>query len=52
MNSRGIGVRKASFLGNLVVIRLGVGVLHDQELICRQRSVRAVIAGSSYRLGT
>jgi hypothetical protein len=41
LNLRGIGARKAIFLGNLVVIRLGIGVLHDQELICRQRSVRA-----------
>ena len=52
MNLRGIGVRKAGFLGNFVVIRLEVGVLHDQELIYRQMSMHALATGLSYRLGT
>jgi hypothetical protein len=52
INLRGIGVRKARFLGNLVVIRLEFGVLHDQELICRQMSMHALTTGSSYKLST
>jgi hypothetical protein len=51
LNLRGIGVREARILGDLVVIRLGVSVLHDQELICRQRLVRAAATELSYGPG-